>query len=174
MFVTALLVVIAGMTVPQMLVGMDRARGLAAARYVAGRMALARSEAVRRSSTVALRFEETSQGVVFAVFVDGDGNGVRTHDIEAGVDWLLQPSTRLSHLYPGVAIDLASEPSPASPVQLGRSSILSFTPTGTATSGTIYVLGRDGTQWAVRVLGATGRTRVLRRVPGSSQWIEAF
>jgi Tfp pilus assembly protein FimT len=174
MFVTALLLLAAGMAVPQLTVGIDRARGLGAARYLAGQMALARSEAVRRSSTVALRFEKTSDGIVFAVFVDGDGNGVRARDIEAEVDWQVRPPTRLSDLFPGVAIDLVPELSESSSVQLGGSSILSFTPAGTATSGTVHVLGKDGTQWAVRVLGATARTRVLRYVPGSSQWIEAF
>jgi hypothetical protein len=50
-------------------------------------------------------------------------------------------------------------------VQLGRTNLLTFTPAGTATSGTIYIRDREGTQWAVRVLGATGRTRVLRYEP---------
>jgi hypothetical protein len=51
---------------------------------------------------------------------------------------------------------------------------MSFTPSGTATSGTIYIRGRDGSQFAVRVLGATGRTRVLRYLPARKEWTDAF
>jgi hypothetical protein len=56
-------------------------------------------------------------------------------------------------------------------VQLGGSSLLSFTPSGTSTSGTIYILGRDGSQFAVRVLGVTGRVRLLRLDTASEEWV---
>jgi hypothetical protein len=39
---------------------------------------------------------------------------------------------------------------------------LSFGPSGGATSGTLYVRGAGAQQYAVRILGATGRSRVLR------------
>jgi hypothetical protein len=55
-------------------------------------------------------------------------------------------------------------------VQLGAGDILSFTAAGTATSGTVFVRGRDGSQLAVRVLGATGRTRVLRYDTHLAAW----
>jgi hypothetical protein len=54
------------------------------------------------------------------------------------------------------------------------SALLSFTPTGTASSRTLYVRGRDGSQYAVRVLGATGRTRVLRYAPAIRAWVEVL
>ena len=62
----------------------------------------------------------------------------------------------------------------ADPLRIGSSNLLSFTPFGTATPGTIYVRGRDGTQLAVRVLGATARARVLRYVPRTREWVETF
>jgi hypothetical protein len=52
--------------------------------------------------------------------------------------------------------------------------LMSFTPIGTATSRTLYLRGRDASQYAVRVLGATGRTRVLRYVTATRQWIEVL
>jgi glutamate synthase domain-containing protein 3 len=58
------------------------------------------------------------------------------------------------------------------PVKLGASNLLSFTPLGTSTSGSVFVRGRDGSQFAVRVLGATGRARVLRYVPHSGEWTD--
>ena len=47
------------------------------------------------------------------------------------------------------------------PVQIGSSTLLSFSPTGSSTSGTLFMHGIRGNQFAVRVLGATGRTRIL-------------
>jgi len=49
---------------------------------------------------------------------------------------------------------------------------MSFSPMGSASSRTLYLRGADGSQYAVRVLGATGRTRVLRYVNASRTWIE--
>ena len=50
----------------------------------------------------------------------------------------------------------------------------SFTPLGTATSGSIYVRGRDGAQFVIRALGATGRTRVQRYAPRTRAWVDAL
>ena len=44
---------------------------------------------------------------------------------------------------------------------IGPAKILTMSPDGTATSGTLYLRGARS-QYAVRVLGATGRTRVLK------------
>jgi hypothetical protein len=55
-------------------------------------------------------------------------------------------------------------------VRIGTSRILSMGPDGTATAGTLYLRGRRG-QYAVRVLGATGRTRVLRYEAGTDTWV---
>jgi hypothetical protein len=78
---------------------------------------------------------------------------------------------RLFELFPGVAIGVSPTTPTDDPIRLGGSDILSFTPSGTSSSGTIYIAGRDGTQWAVRVLGATARTRVLRYVPEGDTWV---
>ena len=50
---------------------------------------------------------------------------------------------------------------PGDALRIGGSELLSFSPTGTATSGTLYLAGRTGLQYAVRVLGATGRIRTV-------------
>ncbi len=173
MFVTAVIGILAAIAVPQTMVSVDRSRSWAAARYLAGRMALARMQAVGRSATVALRFVDAGGGFAFDTFVDGNRNGVRTPDIASGVDRLLDPPAQLSEMFPGVVIGM-SEDAADDPVRIGSSSLLSFTPTGTATSGTIYIRGRDGSRFAVRVLGATGRTRVLRYVPRTGDWNEVL
>lgn len=162
------------MAVPQALGSIDRSRAWAAARYLAARMALARSQAAARSANVALRFEEDSGGITFGVFVDGNRNGVRTRDIASLIDRPVDPPIHLSDLFPGVSFALSDDAGATDPVRVGSSNLLSFSPLGTATSGTVYVRGRDGSQLAVRVLGATGRTRVLRYMPRTREWVGSF
>ena len=174
LFVIGLVAVLTGMAIPHTLATLDRSRTWAATRYLAARVALARAQAAKRSAYVALRFEENDSGVAFGMFVDGNRNGVRTTEIESGIDRQIEPPVLLGDLFPGVVIGLAPQTPATQPVEMGRSDILSFTPAGTATAGTVYVLGKDGTQWATRVLGATARTRVLRWVPATSEWVEAF
>jgi Tfp pilus assembly protein FimT len=173
-FAMATIGVLVAVAIPQTLTTVERSRGLAAARYLSGRMALARAQAVGRSTTVALRFLSEPTGISIAVVEDGNRNGVRTHDIDLGVDRATEAPVYLSDLFPGVDIGLTPHTPGTDPVQLGGTNILSFTPSGTATSGSVYVRGRDGTQWVVRVLGVTGRTRVLRYVPASAEWVHAF
>jgi hypothetical protein len=157
--------------VPQSLAAIDRIRAGAAARYLASRMALARAQAVMRSTHVALRFEEESSGISFRMFADGNGNGVRTADIAADVDSPLDTSVLLSDLFPGVAIAVSGSAG-TDAVRLGTTNLLSFTPLGTATAGSIYVRGGDGSQFAVRILGTTGRTRLQQYIERTRAWID--
>jgi hypothetical protein len=165
--------VLAGIATPQLLMSLDRHRAWAAARYLAGRMALARSYAVTRSANVALRFDDAGDEVTFQMFVDDNHDGVRSVDIAAQVDRSIDAPVRLSRLFPGVVIGITPELG-ADAVRIGPTNLLSFTPLGTATPGTIHVRARDGFQLAVRVTGATGRTRVLRYVSRTRQWVDWF
>ena len=174
MFVGAIIAVVAGVAVPQTLATIDRSRGWIAVKYLGGRVAFARTMAVNRQASVGLRFVDDPRGVSFEVYQDGNRNGILTADIQRNVDRSIEPATRLFELFPGVQIGVVPGAPSSDPVALGRTNILSFSPSGTATSGTIYVRGRDGTQWAVRVLGATGRTRVLRYDLRTGEWTDAF
>ena len=173
-FVSAVGCLLVAVAIPLLLTSVDRSRGLAAARYLAARMAFARAQAVSHSAVVALRFEADRRGTMFSVIQDGNRNGVRTRDIEAQIDRPLEPPALLADLFPGVAIGLVSPTLASDAVQLGGTSILSFTPSGTATSGSVYVRSKDGTQWVVRVLGVTARARVLRFDAVSQQWVNAW
>lgn len=174
MFVAGLVAVVCAIAVPQVLATIDRSRGYIAVRYLGARVALARTLAVSHGAAVALRFDQGPGGITFSAYRDGNRNGVRSADIARKIDRLIDPPVLLAEQFPGVEIALAPGTPGDDPVQLGRTNILSFSPSGTATSGTIYVRGRDGTQWAVRVLGATGRTRVLRYVPRTGEWVGAL
>jgi prepilin-type N-terminal cleavage/methylation domain-containing protein len=161
-FVVALLLILMGTTVPSVLTALDRIRTVGAARYIATRMALARSDAVARAATVALRFGDGPDQASITAFIDGNRNGVRTADILAGSDPSWGPAASVSDLFPGVLVDLPVNAHP----------LYAFTPLGTSSSGTIVVRGRDGSRFGVRVLGATGRTRVLRYDAARDQWVD--
>jgi prepilin-type N-terminal cleavage/methylation domain-containing protein len=173
LFVAALIAILSAIAVPSSLTAVDRTRASAAARYLASRMAMARSHAVMRSANVALRFDESGADITFQMFMDGNRNGVRARDIAARVDRPLDAPARLSDLFPGVAIAVSGEAG-SDPLRIGSSNLFSFTPLGTATSGSIYVRGRDGSQFAIRILGATGRVRVQRYVFGTGAWTDSL
>jgi hypothetical protein len=171
-FAAGTLCVLFAIAIPQTIASVDRSRGVAAARYLAARLALARAQAISRATTIALRFERDRRGIRITVFQDGNRNGVRARDIDLEIDRPVEASVALPDLFPGVDIGLTPRIS-GDAVQLGGTNLLSFTPHGTATSGSVYIRGRDGTQWVVRVLGVTARSRVLRFVPETGEWVSA-
>ncbi len=58
-----------------------------AAEQLAGVFRAARLYAIRHSANVAVKFSTEADGAVsYALYRDGDGDGVRTRDIEAGKD----------------------------------------------------------------------------------------
>ena len=175
---TGILLVLLAAAVPQATGNLDEARARAAARHVAARLQWARVQAASRGAAVGFRFERSAGGYVFAAYVDGNRNGIRAVDITAGGDPPLAPAECLSTLFGGVDFGLAADVPPigsstpdgsVDPIRVGRTDILSIGPTGTATSGTLYVrAGRA--QFAIRVLGATGRTRVWFFDRASRRW----
>lgn len=173
LFALIVLCILAGISLPNMLAAIDRSRGAGAARYLASRMALARAQAVGRSTMMALHFEDGPRGTAFSVVADGNGDGVRTQDIDQQIDRVIEAPVVLSDLFRGASIGLAPGTPATQAVALGGTRILSFSPNGTATSGSVYVVGRDRTQWVVRVLGVTARARVLRYERATNGWVSA-
>ena len=156
--------------VPQSLRSLDDFRTRSAARYLAQRAIDARFAAIRRSAVTGLRFEAASPDYRISSVVDGNGNGLRTSDIQRGLDRTLTEPERLDMHFAGVAFgilagvpDADGQPANGSDgVRFGASKLLSMNPDGTASPGTLYLHGRNRTQYAVRVLGTTGRVRVLK------------
>ena len=175
----AIIVIVGGAAIPLAHSSVDRTRAAGAARYVAGRMAMARFEAVRRSAHVAIRFVQQPDGYWLQTFVDGNRNGVRTTDIAKGVDTPITANEQLQHHFSGVQFGIhpgvtGITPGPfdtADPIQIGSSTLLSFSPNGSSSSGTVFLHGLRGNQFAVRVLGATGRTRVLEFSFSTGTWL---
>jgi len=156
----------------------DEMRTAMAARYVAGRIGSARIDAVRRATAVALRFEAVDGNYMYAPYEDGNGNGVRTTEIRAGVDRPLGGFEKLRDKFPGVEFELmpgvpdadGATGTGAEGVRIGSARLLTMSADGTATSGTLYIRGRRA-QYAVRILGVTGRTRVLEYSAGDRTWL---
>jgi hypothetical protein len=178
-----LLATLTGMAVPAVTAGVDDFRTAAAARYMSSRLALARFEAVRRARSVGIRFEPDPDGHRFAFYVDGNANGVRTGEIRAGVDEQWLPPMRLAEQFARVRFAIGRDvpaiddegtalAAGSDPLRFGRADILTFTPLGTATSGTLYLEGPGGQQYALRILGGTGRTRLLRYDAVQRRWME--
>jgi hypothetical protein len=46
----------------------------------------------------------------------------------------------------------------------------SCSPLGSCTAGTVFLRSERGLQWAIRVAGVTGRTRILRYDNGARTW----
>ena len=80
----------------------DRARGWAAARFVAARLVKARAQAVGRGAAVAVRIEGEGRGRVSS-FADANHTGVLTREIDDGIDPRLDGPVTLAALFPGVA-----------------------------------------------------------------------
>ena len=133
-------------------------------------MALARIQAVRRSQTVAIRFTWDGADASFRTYADGNGNGVRNADIASGIDTPIDAPLTLSSMFSGVVIGTRNDDDP---IRLGSSNLLSFTALGTATPGTIYLRGQS-MQLAIRIFGATGRTRLLRYDASTGDWVDSF
>ena len=176
--VSALVATLGAMALPQTLSGLDDARTMGAARYMASRLQRARMEAIARSASVGLKFTLVGGRYVYAAYVDGNGNGVRTTDISNGIDRVLAPPEHLSDQFPGVdfgalpglpPVDTGGTPPGSDPVRLGSSNIASFSAQATATSGSIYIRGQQA-QYVIRLYGDTAKTRIMKFDARTRQW----
>ena len=179
MFIVGLGITITAVAVPQYLAGIEDLRASGAARYVSTRLHRTRMEAIMRSTSVAMHFAQTPGGYSYAVYQDGNGNGVLTQDIRSGVDRRINEPERLRDHFAGVDFGAVpglppidpTGPGPGDdPIRLGAGSLASFTALGTSSSGTVYIRGRRDAQYAVRIFGDTGKTRMLKFVHRTGRW----
>ena len=176
----ALVLVVAAAALPitDRLLQEGQVRGAAFA--LAARCGRIRIAAVHRDARVGMRFSADGDSWVVQSFVDGDWDGVRAADIAAGRDPAIDEPLPVQALFPGARfgfvdgcplIDGTAVPADSSPVRIGTARMLVFSPAGTSSGGTLYLRGGAlASGYAVVVLAATGRTRLLRCVPGSGTW----
>lgn len=177
LFVLGAVAVMSTAAVPGLWHAAARYRTVGAVKRVAATLQRARAEAVARGASVALRFTSTAEGIGFALYADGNRNGIATADILSGVDPPIEAAQGLGEfggadfgLWPGISAPDGSAFTDADPIRVGSSNLVSFTAAGTATAGSLYVRGPGGLQYAVRIQGDTGKTQILRYVRGERTW----
>jgi type II secretory pathway pseudopilin PulG len=177
---TAVVVIMTAIAVPVVGGSMERERTLVGAQFLAGQLQRARLAALRRAASVAVRIDIVDDRTGLRLYVDGNGNGVLQKDIDKGVDLPLSPVHWIDEHARGVSLRINQEILDAGgsgtlatgddPLRIGNSALLTFSPLGSATSGTLYVAAQHGPQMAIRVFGATGRVRVLIFDAQTRQW----
>ena len=158
---------------------LEEYRAAGAVRYLSARLQQARMEAIVRGVHVAVRFDRRGSTFAYAVFVDRNRNGVLANDIQRGIDREIRPFEELADHFAGVAfgtlpalpsVESAGQAVGNDPIRTGPTDMVVFTPLGTATPGSLYVRGGSRTQFAVRIFGETGKTRILRFNTRSWEW----
>jgi type II secretory pathway pseudopilin PulG len=178
-FVVGLAATLTALAVPPLATSLDDMHTAGAARYLASRLQLARIEAISRSRDTAVGFVPLGATYAFAVYVDGNRNGVLTADIADGIDMPVAPAERLSDQFPKVDFGLlpglppvdpdATAPG-ADPIRLGAGNLATFTGAGTSSTGSLYIRGPGTAQFAIRIFGQTGKTRILRFNARTRTW----
>jgi Tfp pilus assembly protein FimT len=173
-------VLMASIAVPVIGGTLERERTIIGAEYLAGQLQRARLDSLKRARSVAVRLQVIGDRTEMRLFVDANGNGVRQSDIDHGIDLPLSPAEWLDDQARDVSLRInqeitdvagSSNLSPGDdPLRIGHTSILAFSPLGSATGGTLYVAAHRGPQMAIRVFGATGRVRVLMFDARTAQW----
>lgn len=158
------------------------ARTAAAAREFALLFHAMRWRSVSENRSVGLFFEQVAGAWHWWEVDDGNGNGLRTAEVRNGTDPRRSGPYRVEAAHRGVRLGFPSgNPVPeippgsgalagSDPVRFGRSDLVSFTPAGRSSSGTLYLT--DGRQrlYGVLLYGASSRVRVWRWDAGEMQW----
>ncbi|MFQ5526260.1 MAG: Tfp pilus assembly protein FimT/FimU [Thermoanaerobaculia bacterium] len=154
---------------------------MAAAEVVAA-LRLARAAAVREGVKVGVKFREQDLGIfTFTLYRDGDGDGVRSRDIESEVDPPVGLPRSLHHMGRRIRLGFPLGPAPrdpgnrfrrlpADPIRFNRSDLASFGPLGGSTPGSIYLTDGRSLLAAVRVFGRTGKVKVIHYDVESETW----
>jgi prepilin-type N-terminal cleavage/methylation domain-containing protein len=141
----------------------------------------ARMRAIASGRNCGVRFTKSGNDWMYALYDDTNGNGIKTAEINSGVDKMIARPKRVLNTVRFAKIALPSKTitdpdgdplKPTdSPVQFGTASICSFSPLGAATSGTIYLTDSSNEIWCARVYGVSARVRLLRYL-GGKKWVE--
>lgn len=152
-----------------------------AAREVHVAFLRARSEAIVRGRMVGIKFRKNGDRHEWALFRDGNGNGIRSAEIASGVDrplGLAFPWSR-NDVAPGILTG-APVPDPGAPgrflsrpedpIRFNLSDICSFSPVGESTPGSIYLWDGHDRMAVVRIFGRSAKVRSLYHRRGERGW----
>ena len=181
--VLAIVAMAVAVTLPAAAMLRDGGRAAAGARTMATLLAAQRWKSVSGHRVRGLQFRKIGNAWTWREVADGNGNGLRTAEITRGVDPVLTPDESFEHQdssvrlgvppggpYPEAPPGTGSLSAGDDPVRFGRSDLVSFSPVGSASSGTLYVTdGRSGL-FAIVLYGPTARLRVWRFLPLERRW----
>ncbi|HEV7242130.1 MAG TPA: hypothetical protein VGQ36_23065 [Thermoanaerobaculia bacterium] len=138
---------------------------------------IARIRAISGGKGAGLKFEEIRGGWHYAMYSDGDRDGIQNDDIKTGIDTLIVPPRAVFSQSRNVTIGLIDGPVRGpdgdlvrEPVMFNQSAICSFSSVGEATPGTIYVRDKHGDLWCLRVSGLTSKVQTLRYDRETKRW----
>ncbi len=159
------------------------ARAAAAARNLALTFHALRWKSVSLNAGHGLLFEQDAAGWRWLEVRDGNGNGLRTAEVRSGTDRTLSGPHRLGDKHPRIALGFPPggpipriPPRPGSlspsddPVRFGHTKLVSFTPLGTSSSGTVYLTDGRDELFGVLLFGPTARVRVWRYTRTGGAW----
>ncbi len=179
----AILAAAAAVAVPAGADLLSSARAEAGASLLGARFRALRFQSVAVRRNRGLFFERSGAGWVYSEVEDGNGNGLKTAEVRSGVDRTISGPRRLEDevekATPGIPpggpfpeappgeelLDAASDP-----VRFGRSKLISFSPDGSSSSGTLYVTDHRLGLAAVVLYGPTARVRVWRWDAAGRRW----
>ena len=141
----------------------------------------ARALAISRGRYVGVKFRRNGDRYEWALYGDGNGNGIRTAEIAAGIDpplGITIPWSR-NDVRPGI-LQGSRVPDPADPrraldrlddpIRFNASDICSFSPLGESTPGSIYLWDGRDRMAVVRVFGRTAKVRTLYFLRRDKVW----
>lgn len=163
----------------------QRSRAPAATRAAVSEIRRLRSAAIARGRHLGLQFSPGGAGGwSVAVIEDGDGDGLRTDDLRRGIDIVREPARPCRDRWgvsPGFARGLETLRSPppenerlpslADPVRFGTRDIISCSPRGVVTGGTLYLTDGSERQMAVVVAASTARVRAWEYRLERRSWV---
>jgi prepilin-type N-terminal cleavage/methylation domain-containing protein len=165
------------------LAGMTSLR--AASNEIASVFGQARARAVHRSIYSGVKWVAKDGDLTLEIHDDGDGDGVRTDDIESGVDPLVFGPLSVKSRWPKVTVGFipgftARDPkgNPAGdlsdPIRFGRSDIASFSPFGDCSPGSVWLGDAKSRQSLVRLTPGTAAVTVWEWAAARRTWVRVW
>jgi prepilin-type N-terminal cleavage/methylation domain-containing protein len=136
---------------------------------------ICRWKALNEQAYAGISFQRTAGCFYASLYLDGNGNGIRTIDMEQGTDRRFQGPVRLKRSSADIEAGILDSNVPQipprtgflgdkqDPVKFGRSDIISFSPYGDSSSGTLYLACHSQKQmFAIVVYGTTARVSLWK------------
>jgi type II secretory pathway pseudopilin PulG len=145
----------------------------------------ARARATFHGCDVGVKWVSSGGDIVLSIYEDRNGNGVTAADIKKGIDKLVGGPYWFRGRYPGITfsflpgfegLDPSGDPigDLSDAIRFGRSDIATFSPTGNASPGSVYLSNGKHRQAVVRVSPATARIQIFDWMGKKQKWVKRW